>query len=375
MKILLTGGGTGGHIYPIFAVAQAINDVAEERKIMDVKLYFMSDQKYNERQLFNNRLIFKQINSGKMRRYFSVLNFLDVFKTFFAIIKATIVLFFIYPDVVFGKGGYVSFPALFAARILGIPVIIHESDSVPGRVNKWAAKFAERVAVSYPSAAQFFPADKVAHTGNPVRKEIQQTNREGAFSILQLEQGVPTLLIIGGSLGSQMINETIVDALPALVGRFQIIHQTGKNNIEAVQKAADSVLRNNPNRLRYHAYDYLNDEMIAMAAGAADIVISRAGSAIFEIALWGRPSVIIPIPEEVSHDQRTNAYSYASTGAAVVMEEKNLTQHLLTSELNRLIDNPAEMQKMSAAAKSFGRTDSARIIADEIVSIAYTHQK
>ena len=138
MKILFTGGGTGGHFYPIIAIAQAINEIQEKEKLVGVELFYMSNSPYDERLLFENGISYKEISAGKIRRYFSFKNFTDLFKTFNGIISAIAALYVIYPDVVFGKGGYASFPVLFAARLLRIPVIIHESDSHPGRANLWA---------------------------------------------------------------------------------------------------------------------------------------------------------------------------------------------------------------------------------------------
>ena len=201
MKILLTGGGTGGHFYPIIAVAKAIRTISKEERLLDPTLYYMAPTQYDKRALFENGIIFEQSYAGKLRRYFSLKNFTDLFKTGIGVISALISVWRIYPDVVFGKGGYVSFPVLFAAKILGIPVIIHESDSHPGRVNLWAGKFAKRIAVSYKTAASYFPAERVAFTGNPVRKDIVEAIHEGAKEYLKLEDPVPTILILGGSQG------------------------------------------------------------------------------------------------------------------------------------------------------------------------------
>ena len=160
MKILFTGGGSGGHFYPIIAIAEELRRIAKEERILDPQLYFMSTDKYNARALYDQDIIFKRAFAGKRRRYKSILNVLDLVKTGTGIVQAVWEVFKIYPDVVFGKGGYASFPALIAAKIFGIPVIIHESDSSPGRVNVWAARFARRIAISYPEAAKYFPEEK-----------------------------------------------------------------------------------------------------------------------------------------------------------------------------------------------------------------------
>jgi UDP-N-acetylglucosamine--N-acetylmuramyl-(pentapeptide) pyrophosphoryl-undecaprenol N-acetylglucosamine transferase len=379
MKILLAGGGSGGHFYPIIAVAEQIQEVAKEKRLVDIELYYMADRPYNSGLLFDKGIIFKKTYAGKMRTYFSILNITDVFKTGIGVVKTFFTIFRLYPDVVFGKGGYVSFPALFAARLLRIPVVIHESDSVPGRVNKWAGKFAKRIAISYPEAAQYFNKDKVALTGNPVRKEIMIPVKKGARDFLEFSENLPVLLIMGGSQGSQLINDIVLDALPELVKKYQIIHQTGKTNFAEVKETADVVLRESQFKSRYRPFDYLNDLAIRMSAGAANLIISRAGSTIFEIALWGVPSIIIPITRSNGDHQRKNAFSYARAGACEVIEEHNLAPHILVSEIDKMLSSEAQNVKalgiMSSSAKAFARPDAAYKIAEEIVLLALAHEK
>lgn len=378
MKILFAGGGTGGHFYPIIAVAQAINDKVKEKKLIPPKLYFMSPTKYNARALFDNEIEFIPVPAGKIRRYFSLLNFTDLFKTIYGVLTAIIKLYSIYPDVVFAKGGYASFPALFAARLLQIPVIIHESDSTPGRVNKWAAKFAKKIAVSYPEVSDSFlkqkKAGKVAFTGNPIRKEIMQPLSQGATEFLNLEENVPTIFIMGGSQGSQLINDVIIDSANDLVKNYQIIHQTGRNNFDLVKETISIVLKDNPLASRYHPFDYMNDLQIRMSAGISSLVISRAGSTIFEIAAWGLPSIIVPLSKEVSHDQVKNAFAYASSGSCVVVEEHNLSSHILISEIERILNNQKLKDRMSQEAKAFSHLDAAQKISEAILEIALKHE-
>ncbi len=379
MKIVLTGGGSGGHFYPLIAVAEELNNLVREHHLLRPEIFYMSIEPSNPGLLFENNIEFIQITSGKIRRHLTpgnvILNFLDLFKIFFGSLGALWTMFRIYPDVVFGKGGFASFPALFAARILRIPVVIHESDSEPGKVNAWAGKFAQKIAISYPESAKYFKAGKTAYTGNPIRKELLNPLAVGAHEFLNLEKDVPTIFITGGSSGAQAVNEIVIDALPTLVKKYQIIHQVGKQNFLAIQQTVDVILQNSEHKDRYKPFDYLNLLSMRMAAGAADIVISRAGSAIFEIASWAKPSIIIPIPQETSHDQHTNAYTYARTGACEVIEQKNLTPHVLISEIDRLIGHPDIRQSMSDAAKAFSRSDAARLIAEEVLDIALSHEK
>lgn len=377
MKILFTGGGTGGHFYPIIAVAEALRDRVRDRKIIPPQLYYMAPSAYNPRALFDAGLEYVNVSAGKVRRYFSFLNVTDALKTAAGCFTALIKMYSIYPDVVFGKGGYASFPGLLAARILGIPVIIHESDSRPGRVNAWAGKFAQRIALSYPDAAQYFAKhpDRVAYTGNPIRKEIMEPLSNGAHELLNLEQTTPVVLVLGGSQGAQAINDIILEGLPEMLNRYQVIHQTGKANLTETKETSALILKDHPYAYRYHPMDYLNELALRMSAGVATVIVSRAGSTIFEIAAWGIPSVIIPLPHSVSHDQTSNAFAYARTGAASVIEENNLSSHILIEEIDRIAGSPPIQTAMKERAKAFARLDSAREIADAILDIALQHEK
>lgn len=375
MKIVFAGGGTGGHFYPIIAVAQEINRVVKEEHLIQPQLFYLADSPWNSKLLYENGIQFRRITAGKLRRYFSVLNFFDQIKTVTGILMSIWQLFFIYPDVVFSKGGYLSFPVLVAARFLGIPVFIHESDSHPGRVSLWSAKFARRIALSYPEAMEYFPKEKTAVTGNPIRKEVIHPLTAGAHEFLDLEPEVPVIFITGGSQGAQMINDTVLDILPDLLNRYQIIHQVGDNNFEDVEQRAMVLLDKHPHAKRYKVFTNLSADAIQMTAGVANLVISRAGSTIFEIAGWGIPSIIIPIPEPISHDQQKNAYTYARSGGAVIIEQANLTPSILKSEIDRLMQNPELLKKMSEGAKSFARPDAGAVIAKEIMALALKHEE
>ncbi len=377
MKILFSGGGTGGHFYPIIAVAQAVRERVKERKIIPPQMYFMAPNKYNARALFDNELEFIPVSAGKIRRYFSILNITDLVKTFFGSLSAIMSMYRIYPDVVFGKGGYASFPALLAAKIWHIPVIIHESDSSPGRVNAWAGKFAKKIAISYPEAAAHFPKKEglVALTGCPIRTEIAQPLSNGAHEFLQLEQNTPVILILGGSQGAQHVNDAVIEGLPELLNRYQIIHQTGRDNLEEIKATTGVILKDHAYSYRYHPFDYLNELAMRMSAGVANIVVSRAGSTIFEIAAWGVPSIIVPLSTAVSHDQAANAFAYARTGAASVIGDDNLSAHILIEEIDRIHNSPAIHETMKQKAKEFARLDSATLIADAILNIALEHEK
>jgi len=374
MKILLTGGGTGGHFYPIIAVAEAIYDLAEEERLLSPKLILMTDKKYDSDLMDKWGLAYKKMYAGKIRRYFSLLNLTDPFKTAAGVVKAVWSVYFDMPDVIFGKGGYVSFPPLLAAKIFKIPVIIHESDSLPGKINKWAGKFAKRIAVSFPEASKYFPKDKIALTGTPVRKSILGHTPEEAQEIFKLEKNIPVILVLGGSQGAQKLNDAMLDIAGELVKTAQIIHQCGEKNEKETNGRLKIIMEKSVFPDRYHVYPYLNDAQLRNAASVANIVISRAGSsAIFEIAAWGLPSIIVPLPNSAQDHQKENAYSFAREKACVVVEEANLTPHVLISEIQRLFSDKIKTEAMKKNAKAFAKPDAARKIAQAIIDLALEH--
>ncbi|MEI6478916.1 MAG: UDP-N-acetylglucosamine--N-acetylmuramyl-(pentapeptide) pyrophosphoryl-undecaprenol N-acetylglucosamine transferase [bacterium] len=378
MKILLTGGATGGHFYPLIAVAEEIREVAHKEKLLAPKIYYMANSPYNSKVLFDQEIEFVHVAAGKKRinpqGISKLLNFIDIFKMGFGVLTAIVKMYFIMPDVIFAKGGFVSYPALRAGKFFNIPIIIHESDSVPGRVSKWAGKFAVKVAVSYKEASEFFDQDKVAYTGNPVRQEINQVLSTGAKEYLGLEDDIPVVFVMGGSSGAKIINNVILSSLPKLVEKYQIIHQTGKTNFQEVKRSANVILENSSFKTRYRPYDYLNSLSMRMSAGASNVIVSRGGSTIFEIALWGVPSIIIPITDSNGDHQRKNAYNFARSGGCVVIEEANLTPEILLNEVDRIIRNVHVQTNMKEGMQKFARPDAAKLIAKEILKIALGHE-
>ncbi len=374
MKILLAGGGTGGHFYPLMAVVDALDAIAEQEKIVKMDLVFMSVSSYDKNLLLQKGVLFKKIYAGKIRRYFSLLNILDFFKTISGTIKAIWSIYLDFPDVIFSKGGYASFPAVFAARLFGIPLIIHESDAVPGKVNAWSGKFAKRIAVSFSAAAKYFPPGKIALTGNPVRKEFLIPAKAGAKEFLGLEEDLPTILVMGGSQGAKKINDIFLDIVPELVKNYQIIHQCGTDNIKEVEGRSLVLLEKSSYKSRYHIFPYLDLSNLRMSYGSADLIVSRAGSgSISEIAISGSPSIIIPIANSAQNHQKENAYAYAAAGATDVIEEQNLSPHLLQSEIEKIMADKNRRKEMSEAAKNFSKPDAAEKIAREIINLVLEH--
>lgn len=382
MKIILAGGGSGGHFYPLIAIAESIRDVVKDKNLLQVKLYYLAANPYNQGILFDHEIEFHKIHAGKIRRYFSIQNLIDIMITGYGFVEAFIKVFQIFPDVVVSKGGFMSLPVVFAAHILNIPIVIHENDSVPGRANLIAGRFADKIALSFPEAAEYYRnqakkdiSEKIAFTGNPLRKEILTPLKEGANEYLGLEPNTPVITILGGSLGAKRINDTILDTLPTLLENYQIIHQTGKQNFEEVKSTAGVILENNPNKDRYRCFDYLNELALRMVAGVSTLIISRGGSTIFEIAAWGVPSIIVPISDSNGDHQRKNAYNYDRSGGCIVIDENNMTSEILTTQIKDLMENKDRLAKMRTGAMSFAKTDAAYKIAEQVVDIALSHEK
>ncbi len=379
MKIVFTGGGTGGHFYPIIAVAEEIHEIVQEEKLLAPELYYIGPSVLDYEALSEQNIVWKKSSAGKVRRYFSIRNAFDLVKVIIGTIQATIQLFFLYPDVIFSKGGYASVPTTFAARLLRIPVIIHESDAHPGRANVVTAKWAKAIAISFPGVVEYFKGvaeSKFALVGNPVRRVLFRPAREGAFTYLNLKEDVPTILILGGSQGAQAINSAVLDALPQLLEKYQVIHQVGADNIEEVRGLANVILSDHPHKDRYRSFGFLNTLAMRMAAGAASLIVTRAGAgSIFETAAWGLPAIVIPLPESISHDQTMNAFAYAREGAAVVIMQKNLTKNILVAEIDRILENEEVRAGMEESAKRFAQPDAARKIARMLINTALKHEE
>ena len=378
MKIALAGGGSGGHFYPLIAVAEALEDCAKRKKLIEPQLFYIGPEPFDRAMLQEHEIQYLPSAAGKLRKYASFRNVLDTFKTFWGIVRSTLQLYRVYPDVVFSTGGYAAFPTLYAARILSIPIIIYDADAKPGRVSLWSASFARWIALAHPEAAKEFPPKvlgKVARTGHPIRTEIETPAIEGGHEFLKLDPTTPTIFIMGGSSGARAINETTLNALPTLLERYNVVHQTGTPNLNEVNEVASVALRDSRHTDRYRTFGLLNALALKMAAGISSVVVSRAGSgSIFEIASWGIPAILIPIPTEISHDQTENAFSYARAGAATVLEQHNLTPHLLIAEIERIMGNKDLQASMSAAAKAFARPQAAQKIAEVIIETALEHE-
>lgn len=368
MRILLTGGGTGGHIFPLIAVARKLKKVSVEKGLEAPEIFYLGPDDFG-REIFEKEGIpFLPIIAGKIRRYFSFQNILDIFKFPVSLSQTFWKMFWIMPDVIFSKGGYGSVPAVLVAWVYRVPIMIHESDSVPGVANRKAAKFAKLAGIAFARAAKFLPDKKVALVGNPVREELFGGSAEEAKKFFNLG-AEKVLLVLGGSQGAQALNDLIIDAAPQLVQKYQIIHQCGKENFRQVEAEVKIMLR--PELFpKYHPFPFLDENQMKAAYAAADLLISRAGAgSIFEIAGLGKPSILIPLPESAQDHQRENAYEFARAGACVVIEQQNLKPHLFLSQIGNILDNPEVYQKFSSAAKAFFVPNAAEKIAEALLEL------
>lgn len=361
-KILFTGGGTGGHIFPIVAIAEELR-----KRDLNLDLSYIGPSDFTSKTFLPQAKIKAQyIASGKFRRYFSIqslfLNILDLCINIpFGILQAFLIMFFTAPDVIISKGGFGSIPVVIAGFILRIPIFMHESDVVPGLANKIGSKFSEKIFVSFPiSEMEYFPKKKMIETGNPVRRVLTQGSRDEAKVRFNLTGEKPVVLILGGSQGSERINEVVLDVLIDILQGFEIIHQTGLAGFKRVQNESMAMIDESL-RKYYHPYFFLDEKELALAYAGCDCIVGRSGAGtIFEIALVKKPSILIPLPESAQNHQLRNAYSYAKNGACLVLEEGNFTHNFFLEKLKEVFTEDKET--MIKGAELFSKPYAAVIV-------------
>jgi UDP-N-acetylglucosamine--N-acetylmuramyl-(pentapeptide) pyrophosphoryl-undecaprenol N-acetylglucosamine transferase len=367
--IVFAGGGSGGHIYPLIAVAEAL-----KKQLMALnapyQYYYMGGTDAYTQMLIDHGMTMSPIITGKFRRYFSLQNIIDIPKFFIGFLQALFNLFFIMPDVVFSKGGPGALPVVLAAWFYRIPVTIHESDAQPGLNNLLSAYFSRKIFLSFDRAAMYFNPAITQVTGAPLRDEllVGRTTKELARENFGFETGKPLVLILGGSQGSARVNEFVLTNLAQFLEKAQVLHQTGTANLMEVQKLSHAALLETSTANRYQAVDYFKNDM-ALALTAADLVVARSGSSVFEFAAFGLPAILIPLSESANGHQLVDANEFSKTGAALVIEEDNLLPGLFFGQLNALLADPDLLAKMSAASSAFFKPGAAETIAQEILSI------
>ena len=313
-RIVLTGGGTAGHVTPNIALLPALRSAGYE-------ISYIGSMEGIEKKLIEAQGIpYYGIASGKLRRYFDVKNFTDPFRVLKGFGQASRLMKTLKPDVVFSKGGFVSVPVVMAARRRHIPVICHESDLTPGLANKLSMPSATKVCCNFPETVPYLPAGKAVLTGCPIRQELKEGSRAAALAMTGFTEEKPIMLVMGGSLGAVAVNQAVRDALPELLQTFQIIHLCGKGKLDESLNGTKG----------YVQYEYIKEELCDLMA-AADVMISRAGAnAICEILALRKPNILIPLSAQASRgDQILNAASFEKAGYSIVIQEEDVTDQKL----------------------------------------------
>ena len=383
MKILLTGGGTGGHLIPLLGVVSELGKICLEKGIEKPKFLLITPASGFNQNISEAGIQIKTIKAGKLRRYFSWENFRDILKIPVGIVQSLYYVHKFKPNVVFSKGGFASVPPVIASWILRIPIITHESDIVPGLANRIIARFAFKILISFSAAEKYFNKNKVVLTGNPIRSDIKDGSRENALKFFKLSPDLPTVLIFGGSQGAQKINEMVLEILPDLIEKCQIIHQCGDKNYEEIKTGVHSLecKKFNSNEInsyrlkpelqnRYRLYPFIKEEM-KDAYAIADIVISRAGAnSLAEIVALQKPNILIPLSTSANNHQPENAKFFAEKNASLIIDETvNNSQDLAEAILKLLLDKNLQAQMQKKLSELSSSQNASKKIAGEIMKM------
>ena len=339
-KIVLTGGGTAGHVTPNLALLPSLKEAGFE-------IAYIGSYTGIERQLVTDFGIrYTGVSTGKFRRYLDVKNLTDPFRVIKGFGEAKRFLKEYKPDVVFSKGGFVSVPVVRAAHSLGIPCIIHESDMTPGLANKLCYGSAVKICCNFPETVSSLPEKKAVLTGTPIRAELFTGDAAKGREVCGFEDDKPVIMVTGGSLGAMAVNQAVRDALPVLLEKYNVVHLCGKNKI-------DNMMLTIPG---YKQFEYIKDEMKDLFA-LADVVISRAGAnAICEILALRKPNILIPLPSKASRgDQLLNAKSFEAQGYSVVLDQDDLTNKLISETVDSVYEN---RDKYITAMKNSAQQDA-----------------
>ncbi len=361
MRVVITGGGTGGHAYPATSIAETIRE-----KHPDWGLLYLGSKGGPEAELAKKAGIeFAGLSSRKLKKLASPDTLITAAVLGKGFLEALAVLRKFKADLVIGTGGYVAAAVVLAQAVRKGNILIHEQNIIPGRTNRWLSWFADRICVSFEYTLSLFPKEKTVLTGMPIRSAFSNPpDKKNARKSLGLQEDLFTILVLGGSQGALRINETIADCMPILSSLpVQVVHQSGRRNFEEADRR-----RKSQNWDNYHLFPYIEDMVTAYAA--ADLVVSRGGaSTIFEITAMGLPAVIIPYPYAQANHQQLNAEYLARSGAAIMMLEANLSPEALSDTIKQLMESPAKLSEMSKASKSLGRSDAAEKILEVAIEL------
>ncbi|HEV2235064.1 MAG TPA: undecaprenyldiphospho-muramoylpentapeptide beta-N-acetylglucosaminyltransferase [Ktedonobacterales bacterium] len=373
MRILVSGGGTGGHIYPALAVARAL----QERH--GAELLFLGDANGLETRIVPQAGVpFVSITAGKLRRYLSLGTITDLGRIPVGMAQALRHVGRFRPHAAFTSGGYVSVPAGVAARLHGAPLLMHQQDLSPNLANRLLTPVATRISVSFPASVAYFPKGKTSLAGNPVREPMLAMMGADPAALkarLGFDPHLPLLLVTGGSQGARHLNQVVAGALPYILPRCQVLHVSGQLTYDETRAQAAERLASAPTgghmAARYQLHAYLDDPMPA-ALAASDIVLCRSGaSTLAELALLAKPSLLVPLPPGFSGSpQLANAQMFAQAGAATIVLDRDLTVERLAAALPPLLGDPARLAAMGAAARAFARPDAAATLADAVAALA-----
>lgn len=335
IRIALTGGGTAGHVMPNLAL---LPELARH----DFEVHYIGSRGVEKELAEKAGLPFHQIVSGKLRRYASIENFFDIFKVGFGLLQSVFILLKLRPQVIFSKGGFVAVPVAVAGRVLGIPVVSHESDYTPGLANRIIAKFAKRLLYSFPETAKHIPASKGVLVPTPIRTELFSGDKRVGLRLCGFEGDVPVILVMGGSQGAQKLNEALLKALPELVKTYCVVHLTGKGKMIAFTHP------------RYRGFEFLGVELKDVFA-ATDIVVCRAGAnSIFEMLALKIPMILVPLEVGSRGDQVLNANSFVAKGWAEILRESIITPTTLQQTIDRVYGTRLEMKTKQALVDGSG---------------------
>ena len=352
-KIILTGGGTAGHCVPNLALVPTLRRLGFEIS------YIGSYNGIEKSLVEESQIKYYGISSGKLRRYFDLKNFTDPFRVIKGFTEAIGIIRDEKPDIVFSKGGFVSVPVVRAAALNKVPVIIHESDMTPGLANKLSYGAAKKICCSFRETLKYLPKNKGVFTGSPIRSELLRGSRERALAFTGVRASMPSILVIGGSLGAQHINEQVRRILPKLLDRYNVIHLCGKGKLDPTLHHVEG----------YVQYDYIQRELSDLFA-LADIVISRAGAnAIFELLALKKPNILIPLPAGSSRgDQLLNSRSFEKAGYSYLLTEDDMNDESLLEAIDYVYENRQDYIDVMARSKEVGAVSAICSLIDEVAS-------
>lgn len=369
LKIIFTGGGSGGHTMPALSMIQDLKEFSNKEK-KEIKILFIGSYNGVEKDILKKHNIdYNEISTGKLRRYFSFNNITDIFKVIKGISQANKIIKKFDPDILVSTGGYVSIPPVMAAKKNKIPIIIHEQTINSGLANRIAGKYANKIALTFKESLKYFPKQKCVITGIPLRKEIFRGSKEKAFKRFGLDKTLPVLLFMGGGLGCHILNQTSLNILEDLLENFNIIFQTGRSiensDHKEILKLKKSLINSKSNK--FVVFEFIENE-IGDVYSITDLAIARSGAGtVNELMSLKIPAIFIPLQIATNNEQLKNAKIMEKIGSAVIIEENNLTPELLKKNINNIIMKK-EIQRMKKNLKNHKMPNGNKIMLDLIIS-------